>query len=500
MAGRFVSIWFPHLATDWFALRRPELQDQPFVLSAPVHGRLIITACSPQAQAFGIGAGMAVADARALETRLHVLNDQPQLVPQLLKRIGERAIRYTPVVSIDLPDGILLDVSGCSHLWGGDLPYLQAMAVSLRKNGYAAHLAMADSIGTAWAVARFRTGVTVIEPNGQKDALLSLPPEALRVGGDTVERLCKLGLTRIADLVNLPRPSLRRRFGPELLLRLDQALGHTTESFVPIVPIEPYQERLPALEPISTRTGIEIALERLLEMLCARLHREQMGLRTARFTCYRVDGKAMQISIETNRPSSHARHLFKLFEMKLATIEPGLGIELFLIEAARVEDHGPGQEKLWETQGGLEDVRLSELIDRIAGRFGAACLRRDLPAEHYWPERATKPSASLTEKPATGWPTDKPRPLHLLERPEPIQVTAPIPDYPPMLFRHKGALHKIKKADGPERIEAEWWLETGEHRDYYAVEDEEGARYWLFRLGHYDAEKPPAWFLHGYFA
>jgi len=96
------------------------------------------------------------------------------------------------------------------------------------------------------------------------------------------------------------------------------------------------------------------------------------------------------------------------------------------------------------------------------------------------------------------WNTDRPRPVQLLSIPEPIQVTAPIPDYPPMNFRYKQKLHTVKKADGPERIEAEWWLQEGQHRDYYVVEDEEGQRYWLFRSGHY--EEGHEWFIHGFFA
>ena len=109
-------------------------------------------------------------------------------------------------------------------------------------------------------------------------------------------------------------------------------------------------------------------------------------------------------------------------------------------------------------------------------------------------------ASSLDEKISTSWKTDKPRPIQILSTPERIDVTAPIPDYPPMLFRYKGKLHKIKNADGPERIETEWWLEKGQHRDYYSVEDEEGNRYWLFRLGHYTSDQKPQWFIHGFFA
>lgn len=125
-------------------------------------------------------------------------------------------------------------------------------------------------------------------------------------------------------------------------------------------------------------------------------------------------------------------------------------------------------------------------------------IRRYLPDAHYWPERSLRRASSLREKLSTGWRTAPLRPLQLLPVPERIEVTAPIPDYPPMLFRHKGKLHKVVRADGPERIEQEWWLQQGQHRDYYHVEDEEGQRYWVFRLGHYD-DKRCQWFLHGVF-
>jgi protein ImuB len=189
-----------------------------------------------------------------------------------------------------------------------------------------------------------------------------------------------------------------------------------------------------------------------------------------------------------------------LFSLKLSTLEPGLGIELFVLEATKVESHLPGQEMFWKGSGGLHDTGLSELIDRLTGKLGAESVHRYLPVEHHLPERSIKKTSSLEELPATGWLTGKPRPLQILAIPERIEVTAPIPDYPPMNFRYQSKLHKIIKADGPERIEQEWWIQEGEHRDYYAVEDEEGCRYWLFRSGHYDIEKKPQWFIHGFFA
>jgi protein ImuB len=508
MAKRFVSIWFRHLATDWFtlqALRSIEhsrespgnLKDIPFVLRTLSHGRMVITAANATARMEGIETGMVLADARAIVPELYVLDDKPDLVNQLLRRLGEWCIRFTPVVAVDPPDGLLLDATGCSHLWGGDRPYLADIEKKLTNRGYDVRAAIADTPGVAWAAARFGKDPHI--PAGLHiDALLSLPPEALRLEAETVGRLHKLGLHQISQFIRMPRSSLRRRFGPHFLMRLDMAVGREMEVLTGVQPVEAYQERLPCMDPIVTATGIEIALEQLLKTLCLRLQQEQKGLRTALFKCYRVDGKVEQAGIGTNRPSHNVSHLYKLFELKLPMIEPALGIELFILEVPKVEDLFPQQEKMWEESGGLEDIRLSELLDRLASKVGMEAIHRYVPAEHYWPERSFSRASSLHEKLTTAW-RDKLRPLQLLPVPERIEVTAPIPDYPPMLFRHKGKLHKILRADGPERIEQEWWLQQGQHRDYYRVEDEDGNRYWLFRSGHYD-DKTYQWFLHGFFA
>lgn len=498
MSKRFMSIWFRHLKTDWFIRQQPALKTIPFVLSTPDHSRMIVTAVNIPAQSEGIQTGITVADARALVPSLQVLDDQPELPGKLLQGIANYCIRYTPLVAVDPPDGLIFDATGCAHLWKGEQQYLTTIAKRFKDFGYHTRISIADTIGTAWAMARFGNDRTIVEHEQQTPALLPLPPAALRLEPETIERLEKLGLRTISSFISMPRTALRRRFGKHILLRLDQALGHEPEAIIPVQPIEPYQERLPCLEPIATATGIEIALQRLLDALCKRLMQEEKGLRIAFFKCYRIDGKIEQIDIGTNRPSHNAGHLFKLFENKINSIEPALGIELFTLDAQKVEALSPLQQKMWEQTGGLDNIHLAELLDRIAGKVGADCIHRYVPDEHYWPERSFKKAVSLNEPLQTTWKADRPRPIQLLSKPEPIQVTAPIPDYPPMSFRYKGVLHKLIKADGPERIEQEWWLQEGQHRDYYYVEDEAGQRYWLFRSGHYEAAYQ--WFIHGFFA
>lgn len=500
MAKRYMSIWFRHLKTDWFVRRNPPLAATAFVLAAPDHGRMVVTAANALAQKEGIDGGTAVADARAILPGLQVFDDIPELSTKLLTGLAEWCIRFTPAVAIDKPDGLLLDISGCAHLWGGEKKYVTEIQNRFIQFGYDTRIAIADTIGTAWAVCRFGQDECIVEKGCQSTALFSLAPAALRIDTAITERLQKLGLRQISSFINMPRPSLRRRFGVELLQQLDKALGHEEEQIIPLVPLQPYQERLPCLEPIVTAKGIEIALERLLNALCLRLKQEEKGLRQAIFTGYRIDGKIVKLEIGTTAASCNSKHLFKLFEIKIDSVEPALGIELFTMDALKVEDLSAKQENLWGDQAGLHDTGLSELLDRVAGKLGADKIHRYLPDEHYWPERSFKLATTLNEPLQTAWKLSRPRPLQLLPRPEAIEVTAPIPDYPPMNFRYKGTLHKIIKADGPERIEQEWWLQQGQHRDYYYVEDEQGHRYWLFRLGHYDTSKLYQWFIHGFFA
>ncbi len=504
MQKRFVSIWFRHLKTDWFIRRQPHLKEAPVVLTSSDHGRMMVTALNALAHKQGVDINMVLADARAIIPSLQVFSDEPERPAKLLTGFAEWFIRYTPSVAVDLPDGLILDATGCTHLWGSEKQYLTDIIKRLHNFGYDIRVAIADTIGAAWAIARF--GEDMIVENGeQTTALLSLPPSALRLETETIELLEKLGLRQVNNFIHMPRSALRRRFGLLFLKKLDQALGYEEEVIYPIQPVEPYQERLPCLEPILTAKGIEIALEKLLDIVCNRLKKEEKGLRVALFKGYRVDGKIEKIEIGTIRPSCNGRHLYKLFEDKISTIEPAMGIELFIMEAPKVEDLFPVQEKMWEHIAGLDNISLSELLDRIAGKIGATHILRYLPDEHYWPERSFKLASSINEKSPTNWKTGKPRPLQMLPKPEPIEVTAPLPDYPPMLFRYKGKLHKILKADGPERIEPEWWLQDGKLRDYYYVEDEEGYRYWLFRSGHYEDTDPIAnrqfqWFMHGFFA
>ncbi|HLN96808.1 MAG TPA: DNA polymerase Y family protein [Flavobacterium sp.] len=496
---RYTAIWFPFLLTDYTARKKPEYRRQAFVIAAPERGRMVVKAASQEAVRLGIAPGKVVADCRALYPELDVLEAEAGKEVVLLKALGEWCIGYTPSVALDPPDGLLLDSTGCAHLWGGEEAYTRAIQQRLAGYGYQVRIAMADTLGTAWALARFGKERDVVATGRQREAIRNLPPAALRLEPEVTERLKKLGLDRIYRFIDMPRSVLRRRFGASLPLRLGQALGHEPEFLHPLQPVEPYQERLPCLEPICTATGIGLALERLLDMLCQRFKNEGVGLRSGIFKAYRIDGDIQQFSIGTGHPSRNPVHLYRLFAPGIEKLEPALGFELFVLEAPHTEEVTASQEALWETAF-RNDTRVSELVDRITARIGNKGVRRYLPVERHWPEASIRQTTSLQEKSALPWRTDLPRPVYLLPQPETIEATVRLPDYPPLLFRYKGEIHTVAKADGPERIEQEWWLQSGQYRDYYVVEDEKGARFWVFRSGPYDPENRPKWYLHGFFA
>jgi protein ImuB len=499
MNKRYLCIWFPYLVADQMAIKQPKLAAQAYVTVIQEHNKQLVTHLSRAAKQQGLRNNMPLADARIAVPNLQVFKHQPQKEEKLLKSLAQWCIRYTPQVALNLPDTLFLEIAGCTHLWKGEEGYLKEISTRLSKIGYYTKMAIADTLGTAWAMAHYAS-TTIAKPNQQMQALLPLPAKALRLEELTLSRLTKLGFHTIDSFMRIAPSTLRRRFGDELNLRIGQALGHQSEAFTPIDELSPYCERLQCLEPIKTAKGIEMAIQHLLEKLCERLQNEDLGIRNAVLKCYRLDGKLQQISIGTNRPSIHIKHLFKLFELKIKQIAPDLGIELFVMDAQKVETLPKQQEVLWQGKGDSNLEEIAELLDRISIKAGKNAIRRYLPQEHHWPEHSIKAVTDLKERPQTAWPTLKPRPTVLLNQPELIQVSAPIPDYPPMNFSYKGELHRIVKADGPERIEREWWLQDGLHRDYYQVEDDKGQRYWLFRLGHYNDTVAAKWFIHGFFA
>ncbi len=500
MHKRYVSLWFRTLLADRFARKEPLLKGLAYVFVETERGKKLIRACSAKAIAIGIREGMTLADALIFIAELRVFDYEEAVIGQLLNSIGEWCIRYSPAVSIDYPDGLILDVSGCTHLRGGEQNYLHDLTSRLRTIGYDVQGAMADTIGCAWAIARYGTADLIVKSGGQYDALLPLPATALRLSAMQVDKLKALGLHQISAFIDMPKAMLRRRFGKDMVLRILQATGEEHEFLKPLSEPFQYQERLECADPVRTRESIEYALHLMLDKLCSSLYHDGMGLRKAIFSYFLTDGTNENITIGTSAVSCKAKHIFSLFIPLIDMVKPGSGIELFVLEAPVVEILTQEQHRLWGAEVQENKRQILELLDRIEGKIGAGNINLYIPSAHHWPERNLEAVKDLNIKSDDRWHLLGPRPMQLLSLPEPIQASAITPDYPPFLFIYKGKKHEIAKADGPERIEREWWQDQGEHRDYYIVEDKEGKRYWIFRSGHYEAGKAQHWYLHGFFA
>lgn len=471
----------------------------------------LVHAADGRALAQGLVPGQRLADALACVPEALVEEADPAGDLAALHQLAHWVTRYAPHAAPDAPDGILVDITGCAHLWAkearkGEALLLGDAIARLARQGIAARGAIAGTIGGAWASARFGGQQSILPPGSIAAALEPLPVRALRLDDATAAALDRLGLRRIGALYPLPRADITRRFGPSLLSRLDQALGYQAESLSPLAPKPDHRVSLVFAEPISTPEQIAAASVHLMERLLRDLAEQNLGVRRLGLILHRLDDAAPGCIIGTARPSQDVKHLLKLLAEKAEALDPGPGIERMSL-AALLAERMPALQSNFIHRGGVEAGDLAPLIDRLGNRFGMGAVTQPLPVASHMPERAVAFAEPLRKKITAGdWQQDlPPRPIRLLSPPEPIEATAPVPDDPPRLFRWRHVLHRVAKAEGPERIRPEWWQAKDDHqetRDYYRVEIEDGRRFWLFRSGLYrpDMPQPPRWFLHGIFA
>ena len=479
--------------------------DRPLALVQSAGSRRLVSATNPAAEAQGILPGLPLADARAQLPRLAIADADPEGDAAALLRLAQWCGRYSPWTVPHGPEGILLDITGCAHLAGGEDRLAGELARRLLERGFTARIGIADTIGGAWAVAwAGAQPVAIVTPGETRAALAPLPVRALRLDRVMLEALERLGLNRIGDLYPIPRADLASRFGDGLMARFDEALGKGREAMSPLPPAAPFWFRRCFTEPIATGEDIAAATRLLLDEACERLGRESLGVRLVTLAAYRVDGEVASLAVGTARPSRDAAHLMRLFAERLETIDPGLGIEDMLLVAKTVEDLAPAQLEIpLAAKGEIVGGDVSMLIDRLANRLGPRAVGRLLPHDSHLPERAQRFLFAFAPAPAAVAAETRPRPVRLLSPPEPIEAVAPVPDDPPMMFRWRRRLHHIARAEGPERIMGEWWRgerEAALLRDYYRVEDKDGRRYWVFRAGLYRPEAKARWFLHGFHA
>ena len=469
--------------------------------------RHLLAAVDAPAAAGGLQPGMTLAQARALVPNLRVRPADPAGDLSALRQLAGWCLRYAPLVAADPPDGLWIDVTGSAHLFGGEARLLRDLHDRLSDQGLTVRAAAADTPGAAWAMARFGTDAeptSIVPPEGAISLLATRPIEALRLPPEIATGLRLLGFDRIGQLATTPRAPLTRRFGLLPMTRLDQAFGTLPEPIEPLIPADLIQARLSFPEPLMTAEAFTVTIDRLIASVRTGLEQAGLGARRLDLLFERIDGTTQALRIGTARPSRDAAHLGRMLKERLERIDPGLGVEAMHLLAVRTDPLSPEQAEARLTEATSRERPIARLVDRLANRLGARQVYRSAPVASDVPERSVRRIEPLAPPVRTQWPPDFPRPVRLLDPPQPVDAMALLPDHPPVAFTWRRVRHRVRHADGPERIAGEWWKRDGELwsiRDYFRVEDEEGRRFWLFRRG--DGADPETgdrrWFLHGFF-
>lgn len=549
---RILSLWFPRLGADRIMRREPHLLALPFAVVQEQNNMQVLTSINLSARSFGLRVGQPVRDAHAmcegLITRARSVQAEAAFVAALQRWAG----KFSPWVATENCDALVVDLTGCAHLFGGETELLSVVQTDCNDLGLSVQMGLADTRGAAWALARFagqaveshrcgdaidqearatrsragkrrhwtRGGVapTVtlgpdhtahrIAPPGQTYSALSpLPIAALRLDDDTTAQLARLGLRRVGELLGQPRASLARRFGRGLVMRMDQAMGSAPEPVSPAKPVDHFAVRLTLPDPIGLESDILAALDRLLPRLCESLEKKGRGARRVRLQAFRTDHEIQSIEVGLARPSREPDRIRPLLALKLDDIDAGFGIDMLRVEATQSEPiHARTAVGHLEAGHAVNrrlaaDTAFDDLLGRIGARVGLDNITRLHPASSHIPEKTTKTLAAAWSEPCKdAWePPANPRPL-LLWQPEPVKA----PDTPklPQVFGWRGQTLTRRRAIGPERLAPEWWLDdpnwrTGV-RDYWVTETEDGQRLWLFYA--HGLTRSSGWFCHGAFA
>lgn len=488
-----------------------EPSELPLVITEKIKGAQRLVAISPEAKRAGLAVGMTLADSMARIPDLWVEEMDHHANAALLDRIAEDCDRFSPVVVIDAPDGLLLDITGCDHIFGGEAELRRAFSERLKRAGFHVRTVIAGAPDAARALARFGR-IAIVTPGGDAAAVHPLPIVALGLTEADRTAISRAGLKTIGALALRPSMVFAARFGEAMTLKLRRIQGLADPPLSPrrAVPMLWVERRFP--EPIGRIEDAEAVLAELGQEAGVKLGERREGGRVFEASFFRADGAVRRIVVETGRPMRDAKVLSRLFRERLDAladpIDPGFGFDLIRLSV-------PATDPLDALQPGLdghaiEDDEVADLADRLSARFGETRVLRFLPEDTHNPDRAAR-AVPAVFNPLTSavWPTsdaDEPplRPLHMLDPPQPIEkVLAEVPDGPPLRFKWRRREYHVVRAEGPERIAPEWWrAKPGESsRDYYRIEDPEGRRFWLFREGIYERETAhPSWFVHGVFA
>jgi protein ImuB len=520
---RILSLWLPRLPIDrikrQLAHGNAAPASHPSIVVAKQNNALQITALDDAAAGLGLEVGLPLANARAICPQLTVFDADEAADAQALNAIADGCDRFTPLVALDGPHGLFLDITGCVHLFGGEAAMMRLLCEMLTAQGFAVSAAIAGTALCARTMTRHVHG-RIVRDGEEADAVKPLPVSALGADPAITNGLRRAGLKTIGDVAARAPHEITARFGAGFTSLLQQALGQSDAPISPRKPLPDYIVEKRFAEPVATEAVIAATLSRLAQMLVVAMAQQGKGARRLQACFFRTDGAVRAIGVDTGQPVTGAEVIDRLFAERLSALsdplDPGFGFDLIRLSASRTEIVVQQQRDL--DANVHDNDELAALIDRIAARIGGRRVVVHLPQHSHIPERAMQAAPAqqyLAAAMLAVWPSrvegEPPlRPLRLFERPEQIKVIAEVPDGPPARFVWRRASHAVVRAEGPERVAMEWWRSQGEllTRDYFRVEDEAGLRFWLYRDGLYDREivqqqgiaVQPNWFMHGLFA
>lgn len=476
----------------------------PFAVVEKVKGALKLYSVDPEAARAGITIGMTLADARAQIPQLDAFDHVPHEDHVWLERLADGCARYTPWVMLDAPYGLVLDVTGCLHLFGGETMLGDEIVARFERLGVAARHAFASNPDAARAFARYRTSGA-----DEDEAVRRLPAIALDLGREATTALSRAGLKTVGDVAMRPLSAIAARFGGNAATQVRRIMGEADSPLSPRVIKPPLFVERRFAEPVArTEYALEV-LGSLAAETAVKLEESHEGGRRFEARFFRTDGLVQRLAVETGRPTRDVPALLRLFRERIDAlsdpIDPGFGFDLIRLDVTFTERLDAAQLKL---EGGtVAEAELLQLIDRLSTRLGRNRVRRFAPRDRHLPEQAELMLPAADPAPPgdfTNSAVEEPplRPIHLFDPPQAIQnTTAGFPDGPPRQFRWRRTLHEIARVEGPERIATPWWTSRqAPTRDYYRVEDRRGRRFWIFRRGLYGEVDEPEWFIHGVFA
>ena len=497
---RYLAVFLPFLSAERVSKTCGAPPEAPFALTAKVRGAVRVVAIDTRALALGITPGLTLADARARLPELAAFDHDAAADEALLGWLADSCDRYSPMAATDPPQGIVIDIAGCEHPFGGEAGLTSDLQRRFHRQGLTARVAAADTPDAALARAAF--GGSNVH---------TLPVTALRVDTETHVALRRAGLKTIGHLAARPRGPLAVRFGAAMPVLLARLLGEEDVRITPRRQPPDVQVQHRFAEPVTHSDAVLATLDRLMGEVAVLLSERGTGGRRFEAALFRSDGQVARLGVETGQSTRDPKVLARLFRERIGALsdplDPGFGYDLIRLAVPVTEPLAPQQLQL--EGGAIADDELAALIDRLAARLGRNRVRRFVAGDSHIPEQAVFELPVGEVPPPSVWPIPEPgepplRPLTLFDPPHRIEVMAAVPDGPPLWFRWRQSRHDVTRAEGPERIAAEWWKRRsgmGLTRDYYRVEDGRGQRFWLFRHGLYGVERPqPDWYLHGLFA